>query len=999
MKNRTPIQLSQIQALDYSVELSGKMLSKHINAQNKTKMNNKLPFISTIITIAFTLFLGSTDAQTFIQKGVDINGTANNDQLGFSVCLNNDGNTMAVSAPNDDGSGSNAGTVRIYTWNSNAWIQKGTDIDGEAASDQSGTSVSLSSDGNTVAIGARNNAATGPSAGHVRIYSWNGSAWVQKGADLDGEAAVNAFGESVSLSSDGNIVAIGADYNSGNGAYAGHVRVFSWDGSAWIQKGIDIDGDVTWDQSGISVSLSSDGNIVAIGAIGNDDNGSNSGQVKIYAWNGSSWVQRGIDIDGEAADDGSGCSVSLSSDGNTVAIGAKNNDGNGPNAGHTRIYTWNGSAWIQKGSDIDGEAAGDLSGFSVCLSSDGNIVAIGAPYNAGSGTNDGHVRIYSWNGSTWIQMGADINGDNDYSGSSLFLGSQGNTVVIGAKNNSGIELGAGEVRVYELNAAATLNFDGVNDYISVLNNGPVSGTYTVEAWVRPNHATDPLCIVSTRLPGEKSFDMKLSGGNLIHADIGDGINWLTTSADATFNYSVGQWIHVAYVVTPYVYKIFANGVEINSVPFMGGGGPYNPLLFDATHILSIGAYSPSIELFNGDIDEVRIWNIYRSAAEIDAYKNCEISGAHPGLVANYHFNQGFNAGNNAAIDSLFDSSGNNYSGLLENFTKTGTTSNWVSPGAVTLGVACCFPTANSFSVSVCNSYTVPSGDETYTAAGSYTVQDTIPNSCGGDSLLTINVSINSTTGTDTRTECTSYAWINGTTYTASNNSATYNIVGGAANGCDSLVTLDLTIINSTTGTDTRTECTSYAWINGTTYTASNNSATYNIVGGASNGCDSLVTLDLTINTVDINVTSIGASLSADATPATYNWIDCDNANSIISGEINQVFNPASNGNYAVIITENNCVDTSACIAVTTIGVDENYLEQALMVYPNPSIGLISLELPELNLVVVVFNELGKVVKTFQNVNNRVDIELASGVYYIKVNSTKEHTTRKIVIIK
>ena len=72
------------------------------------------------------------------------------------------------------------------------------------------------------------------------------------------------------------------------------------------------------------------------------------------------------------------------------------------------------------------------------------------------------------------------------------------------------------------------------------------------------------------------------------------------------------------------------------------------------------------------------------------------------------------------------------------------------------------------------------------------------------------------------------------TYTTSNNnSATFNIVGGAANGCDSLVTLDLTINNSVSGTDTQVACGSYTWIDGNTYTTSNNSATFNIPNGSS----------------------------------------------------------------------------------------------------------------------------------------------------------------------
>ena len=161
----------------------------------------------------------------------------------------------------------------------------------------------------------------------------------------------------------------------------------------FTQIGSDIDGEAALDRSGYSVSLSSDGTIVAIGAYANDDGGTDAGHVRVYAWNGSAWVKRGNDIDGKAAYDNSGYSVSLSSDGTIVAIGAY---GNGTDAGHVRVYTWNGSAWVKRGSDIDGEAADDLSGISVSLSSDGTVVAIGAYENDGNGSNAGHVRVYEF---------------------------------------------------------------------------------------------------------------------------------------------------------------------------------------------------------------------------------------------------------------------------------------------------------------------------------------------------------------------------------------------------------------------------------------------------------------------------------------------------------------------------------------------------------------------------------------------------------------------------
>jgi hypothetical protein len=215
----------------------------------------------------------------------------------------------------------------------------------------------------------------------------------QLGLDIDGEAAGDQSGYSVALSSDGSRVAIGAPSNDGNGDNSGHVRIYDYDGSSWTQVG-DIDGEAASDQSGSSVALSSDGSRVAIGAPENDGNGDNSGHVRIYDYDGSSWTQVG-DIDGEAAFDQSGYSVALSSDGSRVAIGAPENNGNGGNSGHVRIYDYDGSSWTQVGSDIDGEAAGDQSGSSVALSSDGSRVAIGAPENDGNGGNSGHVRVFS----------------------------------------------------------------------------------------------------------------------------------------------------------------------------------------------------------------------------------------------------------------------------------------------------------------------------------------------------------------------------------------------------------------------------------------------------------------------------------------------------------------------------------------------------------------------------------------------------------------------------
>jgi hypothetical protein len=391
---------------------------------------------------------------SWTQLGLDIDGKAVNNQLGYSVSLSADGTTIAIGAPfNNNENGMGSGHVRIYNWNDPSWNQLGSDINGEAQWNSLGRSVSLSANGTTVAIGAVSNSnANGLYSGHVRIYNWNQNSlsWNQLGADLDGEAANDYSGMSVSLSADGTTVAIGASNNDGNGSNSGHVRIYKWNDSSWTQVGSDIDGEAASDNSGQSVSLSADGTTVAIGAPNNDGNGSNSGHVRIYNWNDPSWNQLGSDIDSEAASDNSGLSVSLSSDGTTVAIGANYNNGNGTDSGHVRIYKWNDPSWNQLGSDIDGEAANDNSGYSVSLSADGTTVAIGAYRNDGNGTDSGHVRIYKWNDPSWNQLGSDINGEtaNDNSGHSVSLSADGTTVAIGANYNN---RGSGHVRIYKWN--------------------------------------------------------------------------------------------------------------------------------------------------------------------------------------------------------------------------------------------------------------------------------------------------------------------------------------------------------------------------------------------------------------------------------------------------------------------------------------------------------------------------------------------------------------------
>ena len=271
------------------------------------------------------------------------------------------------------------------------------------------------------------------------------------GADIDGEGDFDYSGYSVSLSADGSRVAIGAYSNDGNGINSGHVRVYDWSGSSWTKLGADIDGEAGYDQSGRSVSLSTDGSRVAIGAHYNDGNGNVSGHVRVYDWSGSSWTQVGADIDGEAGYDQSGISVSLSADGSRVAIGAPYNGGNGYYSGHVRVYDWSGSSWTKVGVDIDGEAGGDQSGFSVSLSADGSRVAIGAPYNGGNGYRSGHVRVFNTSTVMRYQLQSTV------SGAEIDISNDGNTTLT---VNSGI--GIFNLAALSGDGVKAVIWDGVN---------------------------------------------------------------------------------------------------------------------------------------------------------------------------------------------------------------------------------------------------------------------------------------------------------------------------------------------------------------------------------------------------------------------------------------------------------------------------------------------------------------------------------------------------------
>ncbi|BDS11570.1 DUF7948 domain-containing protein [Aureispira anguillae] len=314
---------------------------------------------------------------------------------------------------------------------------------------------------------------------------------------------------------------------------------------------------------------------------------------------------------------------------------------------------------------------------------------------------------------------------------------------------------------------------------------------------------------------------------------------------------------------------------------------------------------------------------------------------------------------------------------------------------VTLNLTINNATTSTVSATTCGAYTWTNG-MTYTS--STTAMDTLVNAMGCDSIVTLNLTINNaTTSMVSATACGSYTWTNGVTYTSST-TAMDTLVN--AMGCDSIVTLNLTINNATTSTVSATACGAYTWTNGVTYTSST-TATDTLVNGM--GCDSIITLNLTIDTVNAQINLTGNTLMANhISGAIYQWLDC-NTNTLIIGANNQSYTPPANGNYAVIITSNNCIDTSNCMNVIISGVkDTKQLFEAIKYYPIPTKDLLMIELSEyINLLnVSVLDVSGKVVLD-QNYTATKKITLPvqflpAGIYFVAVVSGKERTVIKMI---
>ena len=358
------------------------------------------------------------------QVGNEVQGTVANEHFGRSLACSHDGTRVIAGASPYNTS---QGLARVYDWNGSAWTQVGQTLTGTASGDKFAKFVAMSGDGNIIAIAAPFEHVGGSSdKGTVRVYYLNGSTWTvlpDSGSLTESETgAVDAFVGStanaylgngaVQLSYDGKTIAM-CEYSYSGGA--GRVLVYQYSNGAWSYKGTGATqfvGSAAGVHFGFGLSMSEDGNCLAIGTL-------DAGYfVEVYTWNGSAWSQKGSRINqpaGTTTNDYFGQVVSISNDGNTLAIGMKDADiadgAIADNNGLVLVYHWTGSAWGTPHKLQYNEIADEEFGLGVVLSGDGKRLVV----CAGAENNyAGELFTFEYTGDSWIMRTPGVQGLDGY---------------------------------------------------------------------------------------------------------------------------------------------------------------------------------------------------------------------------------------------------------------------------------------------------------------------------------------------------------------------------------------------------------------------------------------------------------------------------------------------------------------------------------------------------------------------------------------------------------
>ncbi|MGO4819707.1 beta strand repeat-containing protein, partial [Flavobacterium sp. W22_SRS_FP1] len=540
-------------------------------------MTSKILKLAMALLLLFTYSFAS--AQNWPPMGSRINGENSGDYFGSSVSISADGSILASGAPENDDNGNRSGQVRIFQLNGTDWTQLGNTLVGSIPNIAFGSRVSVSEDGTLVAVGAPfYNTSNGDFSGQVQVFKNINGTWSQIGTDLFGEGYTHYFGWNLKLSGDGNRLLVssynapGVNGNGTNGFGSGMVYAYEYDTNSdtWTQLGTTIQGP-KGAKLGYSLDIDYDGSHIAAGGYAYIPY---QGIVQTFTYNSTNWVQTGSNLLGDTTDDSFGSSVSLSSDGTRLAVGSTGANGYVGNA-KTFDFDSNTNDWVQVGSVLPGLVTSNYYGSSVSLTSDGNKLAVGGTSGAG---DNGYIRIFDFDSNTndWVQDGNDLLGaaDDLFFGSDVNFNNDGSVLATSTPYTSlgdpyssegGVTVFGNSTTTTTLNAgtlwtsqtsAADNQWRGVTYgnglYVAVASSGTGNRVMTSPdaiAWTTQNAAADNTWRDVTY--GNGLFvAISASGSSNRVMTSPDGINWTsrTSAADNLWNrvtYGNGLFVAVA----------------------------------------------------------------------------------------------------------------------------------------------------------------------------------------------------------------------------------------------------------------------------------------------------------------------------------------------------------------------------------------------------------------------------------------------------------------------
>ncbi|MBB4118255.1 gliding motility-associated-like protein [Mesonia hippocampi] len=398
--------------------------------------------------------------------------------LGYAINLSADGTTLAIGEPLQKGSsyeGNEKSRVKIYRWNTNAgtWLQLGQTIFGaehflappnnhSTPPPNNGSDVILTPDGNTIAMVERGYYYINPNDesdiifnDRIRVFKYQNSQWEQIGEDILGEA------RNIAIADNGNILAVGIDYDDTVAENSGAVKVYQYQSNAWTQLGNTLYGYEDLDYFGTSVDLSGDGSILAVGCSGCAAGGltPDPGYVRIYNLQANTWTEQetiaGLYTDFYGHGGSTGSSVALSNNGEVVVIGSQHHrDSNNNLTGAIRVFKDTNGNWAQVGQTLEGgKSYNENTKNMVSISDDGNIIAFGTSESVFS-ANLSSVKVFQNTNNNWQQIGQAIHQSSEKEkrqfGQVVSLSADGNILGIGISGAQVQEIqNAGTVKVYQ----------------------------------------------------------------------------------------------------------------------------------------------------------------------------------------------------------------------------------------------------------------------------------------------------------------------------------------------------------------------------------------------------------------------------------------------------------------------------------------------------------------------------------------------------------------------